>query len=161
MRLLLIKTVAFPDVFFSVNAPRISAASNASTTPGSPTWLRCKAIYPVILTSPKTYWLFNNTRLPKQPQHYQAKEYGPRIGPNSTTKLLSLQLHISNVSAQDVGWYTCGTDFKIDVVTANAFLSLKEETLGGKIDDQGNRSFCRDGIFCSLTDIIQGRHHEF
>ena len=81
------------------------------------------------------------------------------MGPNSTTKLLSLQLHISNVSAQDVGWYTCGTDFKIDDVTANVFLSLKEETLGGKIDDQGNRSF--RSSFCSLTDIIQGRHHEF
>ena len=131
----------FLCLFFSVNVPRISAALNASATPGSPTWLRCNVIYPAILTSPKTYWLFNNTRLPLEPQHYQAKEYGPRMGPNATTKLLPLELHISNVSAQDVGWYTCGADFKIDVVTANVFFSLKEVTIGGKTVDQGNWFF--------------------
>jgi len=103
--------------------------------------LRCKAIYPVILTTPKTFWLFNNTRLAKESQHYQSKEDGPRMGPNSTTKRLSPQLHISNVSAQDVGWYTCGADFKIDVVTANVFFSLKEETPRGKVVDKGNCSF--------------------
>ena len=60
------------------------------------------------------------------------------MGPNATTKLLPLELHISNVSAQDVGWYTCGADFTIDVVTANVFFSLKEATIGGKTVDQGN-----------------------
>lgn len=63
------------------------------------------------------------------------------MGPNSTTKRLSPQLHISNVSAQDVGWYTCGADFKIDVVTANVFFSLKDETPRGKVVDKGNCSF--------------------
>ena len=57
------------------------------------------------------------------------------MGPNAT-KLLSLQLHISNVSAKDVGWYTCGVDFKIYVVTADVSCSLNKETPGGKIIDK-------------------------
>lgn len=130
----------FSHIFFPVNAPRISPASNASARRGSPTWLKCNAIYPVILTTPTTFWLFNNTRLAKESQHYQSKEDGPRLGPNST-KLLSLQLHISNVSAKDVGWYTCGVDFKIDVATADVYFSLKEETPGGKIVHKKNVLF--------------------
>lgn len=140
LRLLLIKTVAFTD-FFPDNVPRISATSNVSAALGSPTWLKCNAVYPAILTTPETFWLFHNNRLAKESQHYQSKEYGPRMGANGTTKLLTLQLHISNVSAQDVGWYTCGADFKIDVVTANIFFNLKGETPGGKIVDKGNCSF--------------------
>ena len=120
-----------------MNVPRISATSNASAILGSPTRLRCETIYPDILTTPTIFWLFNNTRLEKKSQHYQSKEYTPEKGQNST-KLLSLELHISNVSAQDVGWYTCGADFKIDVVTANVLFSLKEETPGGKVVDKGN-----------------------
>ena len=57
------------------------------------------------------------------------------MGPNAT-KVLSLQLHISNVGAKDVGWYTCGVDFEIYVVTANVSFSLQEETPGGKIIDK-------------------------
>jgi len=143
-------------VISKVNAPRISATSNASATPGSPTWLRCKAIYPVILTTPKTFWLFNNTRLAKESQHYQSKEDGPRMGPNSTTKRLSPQLHISNVSAQDVGWYTCGADFKIDVVTANVFFSLKEETPREEADDPNTDSSSEDSPLVAISSITAG-----
>jgi len=135
MGLLLNKTVAF-STYFSVNAPRILATSNASVKLGSFTWLRCESIYPVILKSPETFWLFNNTILPKESQHYQSKDDGPRMGPNSTTKRLSLRLYISNVSTQDVGWYTCGAEFKIDVVTANVFFSLKEEIPRGEVVDK-------------------------
>ena len=127
--------MAFSDFFFSDNVPRISATSNVSATLGSPTWLKCKAVYPAILTTPETFWLFNNTRLAKESQHYRL------LGENSTTKFLTLQLHISKVSAQDVGWFTCGADFKIDVVTANVFFSLKEDTFVGKIVDKENCSF--------------------
>ena len=125
----------FPDFFSPVHPPRISATSNASARWGSPTWLKCKAVYRRFLTTPTTFWIFNNTRLPKESQHYQSKDDGPRMGPNST-KLLSLQLHISNVSAKDVGWYTCGVDFGIYVATADVSFSLKEETPGGKIIDK-------------------------
>ena len=127
--------MAFFPIFSPVHAPRISPTSNVSTRRGSPTWLKCKAVYPRILTTPTTFWIFNNTRLPKESQHYQSKDDGPRMGPNST-KLLSLQLHISNVSAEDVGWYTCGVDFEIYVVTAEVSFSLKEETPGGKTIDK-------------------------
>jgi len=143
-------------VISSVNVPRISAALNASATPGSPTWLICNVIYPAILTSPKTYWLFNNTRLPLEPQHYQAEEYGPRMGPNATTKLLTLELHIYNVSAQDVGWYTCGADFKIDVVTANVFFSLKEATIGDEADDPNIDSSSEDSPLVAISSITAG-----
>ena len=125
----------FSRFFSPVDAPRIPATSDASARRGSPAWLKCKAVYPRILTTPTTFWLFNNTRLAKESQHYQAEDEGPRMGPNRT-KLLSLQLHISNVSAKDVGWYTCGVDFKIYVVTADVSFSLKEETPGGKIIDK-------------------------
>ena len=134
--------------FFPVNAPRISATSNASVTLGSPIWLRCEAIYPNIpsLKSPKPFWNFNNTSLAEESQRYQSKDDGPRMGPNSTTKRLSLRLHIFNVSAQDVGWYTCGAKFKFDVVTANVFLSLKEEIPRGKVDDKESFSFVEIGF---------------
>ena len=112
MRILIIETVAFfPDFFSLVDAPRISTTSDASARRGSHAWLKCKAVYPRILTTPTTFWLFNNTRLAKESQHYQSEDDGPRMGPNRT-KLLSLQLHISNVSAKDVGWYTCGVDLR-------------------------------------------------
>ena len=139
MGLLLNKTVAF-STYFSVNAPRILATSNASVKLGSFTWLRCESIYPVILKSPETFWLFNNTILPKESQHYQS------MGPNSTTKRLSLRLRISNVSTQDVGWYTCGAKFKIDVVTANVFFSLREEIPRGEVVDKENFSFVEIGF---------------
>ena len=147
----------FPD-FFSANAPRISPTSNASVMWGSPTWLKCNTIYPDILTTPMTFWLFNNTRLAKESQHYHTRDDGPRMGPNST-KLLSLQLHISNVSAQDVGWYTCGVDFKIYVVTADVYFSLKEETPGGNIVYKEKCSFCRYSFSPTPIDIMEGRDH--
>jgi len=68
------------------------------------------------------------------------------MGPNSTTKRLSLRLRISNVSTQDVGWYTCGAKFKIDVVTANVFFSLREEIPRGEVVDKENFSFVEIGF---------------
>lgn len=142
-------------IISNVNAPRISPTSNESARRGSPTWLKCNAIYPVILTTPTTFWLFNNTRLAKESQHYLSKDHGPRLGPNST-KLLTLRLHISNVSAKHVGWYTCGVDFKIDVVTADVYFSLQEETPGEEADDPNIDSSSEDSPLVAISSITAG-----
>lgn len=117
---------------FSDNAPQISASANVvSTNPSSHAWLKCKTTYPAILTEPDTYWVFNSSRIPQESQHYHIKRYGPNPGPNST-KFILFELRISNVSAKDVGWYTCGVDFKLDVIKANVFLRFEEEENEGE-----------------------------
>ena len=59
-------------------------------------------------------------------------EYGPTTEPDAKAKFIPFELHISNASTLDIGWYTCGVDFKIDVVKANIFFNLKAETPRGK-----------------------------
>ena len=97
--------------------------------------LRCYAIYPSVLRKPETFWRVNNTSIPKDSQHYQQNEYRPRNEPNAMTSLL-FELHISNISVQDVGRYFCGVTFRevSYVITTNISLSLKMEKINkGKV----------------------------
>ena len=111
--------VLFPDMF-----PRVLAeGKEVSVHPYSQAFLRCSVIYPSVLKrAPNPFWTKDN-KSSLDPQHYKQDIFIPKEGPDST-RILSFQLTISNVTLKDYGGYSCGATINIGRSVIHLFKNL-------------------------------------
>ncbi|XP_015762741.1 PREDICTED: hemicentin-1-like isoform X1 [Acropora digitifera] len=98
----------------------------------SPAFFRCSVIYPSVLKrAPNPFWIKDN-KSSLDPQHYKQDNFLPKEGPDST-RILSFQLTISNVTLKDYGGYSCGATINIGRSVIHPFqnLILMEQTKEG------------------------------
>ena len=116
----------------------------------SPAFFRCSVIYPSVLKrAPNPFWIKDN-KSSLDPQHYKQDNFLPKEGPDST-RILSFQLTISNVTLKDYGGYSCGATINIGRSVIHPFqnLILMEQTKEGK--DQ--ETFIAMKQFILLNDV--------
>jgi len=116
----------------------------------SPAFFICSVIYPSVLKrAPNLFWTKDN-KSSLDPQHYKQANLLRKEGPDST-RILSFQLTISNVTLKDYGGYSCGATINIGSSVIHRFqnLILMAQTKEGK--DQ--ETFIAMKQFMLLNDV--------
>ncbi|XP_068705109.1 uncharacterized protein [Montipora foliosa] len=101
---------------------------------GSQALLECSAQYPSVLhDTPDPFWSRDDKQIPSQHIHYVQKQFIPKNSPKST-KVLTFQLTILNVSHEDYVWYSCGVVVNVGRAKVRFFEKLR---LRDSVDEVG------------------------
>jgi len=105
----------------------------------SPAFFICSVIYPSVLKrAPNLFWTKDN-KSSLDPQHYKQANLLRKEGPDST-RILSFQLTISNVTLKDYGGYSCGATINIGRsvihLLQNLTIIMKQIKVSGGVTDK-------------------------